>query len=56
MMIIGGVAAGFLLYFLSDLVFALGLSARVPVTLAAWTPTGVSVIFGTSLLLHLEDG
>jgi hypothetical protein len=26
------------------------------VTLAAWTPTGVSLIFGASMLLHLEDG
>jgi len=26
------------------------------VTLAAWTPTGVSLIFGISMLLHLEDG
>ena len=56
MVIIGGVATGFLLYFLSDVIFALGLSAKIPVTLAAWTPTGVSVIFGTSMLLHLEDG
>lgn len=56
LMIIGGVVSGFLLYFLSDVVFALGLSAKVPVTLAAWTPTGVSLIFGASMLLHLEDG
>jgi lipopolysaccharide export system permease protein len=56
MMIIGGVISGFLLYFLSDVVFALGLSAKVPVILAAWTPTGVSLIFGASMLLHLEDG
>ncbi len=56
MVIIGGVAAGFLLYFLSDVIFALGLSAKIPVTLAAWAPTGVSMIFGTSMLLHLEDG
>ena len=55
-MVVGGVAAGFLLYFLSDVVFALGLSAKIPVLLAAWTPTGVSMIFGTSMLLHLEDG
>jgi hypothetical protein len=26
------------------------------VALAAWTPTGVSLIFGASTLLHLEDG
>ncbi len=56
LMIIGGVIAGFLLYFLSDVVFALGLSAKLPVTLAAWIPTGVSLIFGVSMLLHLEDG
>ena len=56
LMIVGGVVAGFLLYFLSDIIFALGLSAKVPVTLAAWTPTGVSLIFGASMLLHLEDG
>jgi hypothetical protein len=24
--------------------------------LAAWTPTGISLIFGASMLLHLEDG
>jgi lipopolysaccharide export system permease protein len=56
LMIVGGVISGFLLYFLSDVVFALGLSAKVPVALAAWTPTGVSLIFGASMLLHLEDG
>ncbi|HYZ41426.1 MAG TPA: LPS export ABC transporter permease LptG [Stellaceae bacterium] len=56
LMIVSGVISGFLLYFLSDVVFALGLSAKVPVALAAWTPTGVSLIFGASMLLHLEDG
>ena len=56
LMIVCGVVSGFLLYFLSDIVFALGLSAKLPVTLAAWTPAGVSLIFGVSMLLHLEDG
>ena len=56
LMVVSGVAAGFLLYFLSDIVFALGLSAKIPVLLAAWTPAGVSMIFGASMLLHLEDG
>lgn len=55
-LLMSGVAAGFLLYFLSDVVVALGLSARIPVLLAAWTPAGVSMIFGISMLLHLEDG
>jgi lipopolysaccharide export system permease protein len=56
LMVVSGVAAGFILYFLSDVVFALGLSATIPVGLAAWTPSGVSLLLGAGLLLHLEDG
>jgi lipopolysaccharide export system permease protein len=56
LIIVGGVASGFVLFVVSNLVFALGISAKVPVALAAWTPTGVSLIFGASTLLHLEDG
>ena len=56
LLVVGGVATGFLLYVLSDIVFALGISDKVPVALAAWTPTGLSLIFGASMLLHLEDG
>jgi lipopolysaccharide export system permease protein len=56
LMVIGGVASGFILFVVSNIVFALGISDKVPVALAAWTPTGVSLIFGTSTLLHLEDG
>ncbi|NQV46199.1 MAG: LPS export ABC transporter permease LptG [Rhodospirillaceae bacterium] len=52
----GGVMTGFLLYFFSDVVFALGLSDSIPVTLAAWTPSGVTTLLGLAMLLHLEDG
>lgn len=52
----GGVLTGFVLYFFSDIVFALGLSDRIPVVLAAWTPSGVSALLGLATLLHLEDG
>lgn len=54
--ITGGVLAGFLLHIFSGLVFALGLSDRIPVTLAAWTPSGVASLLGLAMLLHLEDG
>jgi len=54
--IIGGVMTGFLLYFFSDVVFALGLSDSIPVTLAAWSPSGVATLLGLTMLLHLEDG
>ena len=56
LLITGGILAGFVLYFLSDVVFALGLSGSVPAILAAWTPAGVSTLLGLAMLFHLEDG
>ena len=56
LMICGGVFTGFLLYFLSDVVFALGLSATIPIELAAWAPAGISILIGLSILLYLEEG
>ena len=54
--IASGVLTGFVLYFFSDIVFALGLSDSIPVTLAAWTPSGVATLLGLATLLHQEDG
>jgi len=54
--ITGGVLTGFVLYFFSDIVFALGQSDNIPVILAAWTPSGVATLLGLAMLLHLEDG
>ncbi|MEO5337608.1 MAG: LPS export ABC transporter permease LptG [Magnetospirillum sp. WYHS-4] len=56
LVIAGGVFTGFVLYFFSDVVFALGIADSIPVTLAAWTPSGVSTLLGLAMLLHLEDG
>lgn len=55
-LVIAGVSAGFLLFFVSNLVAALGQNANIPVILAAWTPAGVSTLIAITLLLHLEDG
>jgi lipopolysaccharide export system permease protein len=56
-MVIGaGVIFAFGLYFLSDLIFALALSSRVPVVLAAWAPGAVTALLGIASLLHQEDG
>lgn len=54
--IAGGVFTGFALYFFSDVVLALGISESVPVTLAAWSPSGIAMLLGLTTLLHLEDG
>lgn len=55
-MLAGGVAAGFLLYFTVELMQPFGLNGTLPVPLAAWAPTAVFVMLGISMLFHLEDG
>lgn len=55
-LVLAGVTAGFVLYVATDLVSALGLSARIPVLLAAWSPAGICTLLGIATLLHLEDG
>ncbi len=56
MLISAGVITGFMVYFLSDIVHALGLSGSIPLLLAAWAPAGISLLAGMTLLLHFEDG
>lgn len=55
-LIVAGIGTGFLLYFLSDVVYALGVSSKIPVILSAWSPALVSSFIGIAILLHLEDG
>jgi lipopolysaccharide export system permease protein len=54
--VVGGVSAGFVFYFFSKVVYALGLSATLPASLAAWAPTAVAGLVGSAFLFHLEDG
>jgi len=51
-----GVATGFIIHFASDVVYALGLSARIPVPLSAWSPAIIGCLLGSAVLFHLEDG
>jgi lipopolysaccharide export system permease protein len=51
-----GIFSGFIVYFTSDVVAALGLSGRLPVVFAAWAPVGVTALLGLAVTLHLEDG
>ena len=55
-MVVFGVACGFVLFFLTNVVHALGLSSSIPAPLAAMMPAGVSLMLGITALLHLEDG
>lgn len=53
---LAGLGAGFMLYFFSRLTYALGLSAILPLPLAAWAPTAVAAALGLTYLFHREDG
>ncbi|MEQ8967058.1 MAG: LPS export ABC transporter permease LptG [Azospirillaceae bacterium] len=55
-LIVAGILSGFLIFVLSDVVTALGLSENIPIPLAAWTPAAVCLMVGMAGLLHLEDG
>jgi lipopolysaccharide export system permease protein len=54
--LVGGVGAGFIFYFFSKVVYALGLSSTLPIVLAAWVPAIVAGLVGSAALFHLEDG
>jgi lipopolysaccharide export system permease protein len=51
-----GVLAAFALFFLNNVIRALGLSETIPVPLAAWAPALIATIGGFATLLYLEDG
>ncbi len=54
--IVGGVAAGFVLYVVTFLAQALGSNSVIPAVAAAWFPVVAAGLFGTTILLHQEDG
>lgn len=55
-LIITGVLIGFLVFFLSSFLQALGASQQIPVLLAAWAPALVTLLLGLAMMLSLEDG
>lgn len=55
-MIVLGIGCGFFIFFMESVLHAFGISQKIPVYLAAWSPAIVSLLFGTTALLHMEDG
>lgn len=53
---VGGVAAGFALYFYSKVTYALGTADTLPLALAAWSPPVVTALLSAGVLFHMEDG
>ena len=55
-MILGGIAAGFVLYVVGEVARGLGGAGMVPPFLAAWSPAVIASSMGFTILLFLEDG
>ncbi len=51
-----GVAVGFFTFFMQSFLQAFGVSGKVSVPLAAWSPAVIGLLLGGTALLHLEDG
>ncbi len=56
MVIAAGVFIGFLFFFLSTFLQALGTSHKIPVILAAWAPALIALLLGLSVMMNMEDG
>lgn len=54
-LIVSGITTGFLVYFLSQLIYTFGINGYIPVAFAAWAPSLIIVLISISVLLHLED-
>ncbi len=55
-MIAAGVFIGFIVFFMSSFLQALGSSQQIPVVLAAWSPAFIAFLLGLSAMMNIEDG
>ncbi len=55
LMIVIGVAVGFIVYFSSQLIYAFGLNGYIPIWLAVWSPAVIVTLLGTTCMLFKED-
>ncbi len=51
-----GIFIGFVIFFISSFLQALGASQQIPVILAAWSPATITFLVGVSVLMGQEDG
>lgn len=55
-LIVLGVFIGFIVFFSSSFLQALGASQQIPIVVAAWFPAIISFLLGLGVLMALEDG
>lgn len=55
-LIIAGVFIGFVLFFMSSFLQAMGSTRQIPVLMAAWAPALISFLMGLGVMINVEDG
>ena len=55
-LIMSGVLMGFVIFFASSFLQALGASQQIPIIIAAWFPSLICFLLGAGVLMALEDG
>lgn len=55
-LIVGGITTGFTVYFITNIINALGISGTLPYVIAVIIPPIIISMLSVSALLHLEDG
>lgn len=55
-LILAGIAFGFVVFFGSSYLQALGASGQIPIVVSAWLPPFMALVTGVTIILFLEDG
>ena len=55
-LIVCGIITGFLVYFMSQVIYAFGLNGYLPEVMAVWTPIIITVCLSVTILLQQEEG
>ena len=56
LLVVAGLAIGFVAFFMTSFLQALGASHQIPAILAAWSPAFVMLLLGVAAMMSLEDG
>ncbi|MGQ0527328.1 MAG: LPS export ABC transporter permease LptG [Alphaproteobacteria bacterium] len=56
MLFVAGIVIGFVVFFTSSFLQALGSSQQIPVVLAAWSPAFITILLGLTIIMNIEDG
>ena len=55
-LIISGIITGFVVYFMSQVIYAFGLSGYLPEIMAVWAPTLITASLSITILIQQEEG